>query len=407
MRGWQIVLFLVLVWTCRDANARVGDESGRVAALSGLGVTDIDLKSNIVGSHYHIYSPFSKIQLNHGRHGRSNDRSNRGMISFKPLLASPEGWIQSLTDFHYHLDHVTVSDEKLTPPIHRARRAYLDMLQSFVLGNIYGRAEKSMKLDGSLKYTEYNATKRIVGEDMTYLGTTMIGIRRLQALEDLIVTILDRQIPGDIVETGVWRGGASIYALAVLRAYLYTPPTLSREQSVSSHLSVATNHRRVYLCDSFAGLPPGNKNLHKDDVGWSGLTYLSVSDEEVVRHIQEFNTMDSRVVIVKGFFNESIPALQQKVLIPQQRAIAILRLDGDMYESTMDVLYHLYSAVSVGGFVIVDDWDGFPAKDACLDFFQVHQIQPEIVPVDRWSVYFQKTKQIDVQYWRYEKKQFK
>jgi hypothetical protein len=281
------------------------------------------------------------------------------------------------------------------------------MLQSFVLGNIYGRAEKSMKLDGSLKYTEYNATKRIVGEDMTYLGTTMIGIRRLQALEDLIVTILDRQIPGDIVETGVWRGGASIYALAVLRAYLYTPPTLSREQSVSSHLSVATNHRRVYLCDSFAGLPPGNKNLHKDDVGWSGLTYLSVSDEEVVRHIQEFNTMDSRVVIVKGFFNESIPALQQKVLIPQQRAIAILRLDGDMYESTMDVLYHLYSAVSVGGFVIVDDWDGFPAKDACLDFFQVHQIQPEIVPVDRWSVYFQKTKQIDVQYWRYEKKQFK
>lgn len=414
----------------------------RYTSCSDTILKEIDFQSDEPGAHYHIYSPYQKLQSSH--HPRASLQQHQhqqqqlelqhnippksvSLTSSRALIATPEHWIQSLTEFHQHLDHITVStDPQLPSAVHRARRAYLDMLQGFVLGNIYGRAEKSMKLDGSLEYTEYNSTKRDMGEDMTYLGTTMVGVRRLQTLEQLIVNITDQQLPGDIVETGVWRGGASVYAMAVLRAYVFSVSLIknrkekgsqtNREitraslfpkgESTAMKMSDISN-RRVYLCDSFAGLPPGKKQLHAGDVGWNGLTYLSVSDGEVLQHIQEFNLLDPRLVIVKGFFNESMPALRSSVFKEDHRSIAILRLDGDMYESTMDVLYHLYEYVTVGGFVIVDDWDGFPAKDACLDFFQVHDIQPHIVPVDRWSVYFQKTKSVGVQYWRYEKKQFK
>ena len=73
-----------------------------------------------------------------------------------------------------------------------------------------------------------------------------------------------------------------------------------------------------------------------------------------------------------------------------------MRLDGDMYESTVDVLYHLYDKLSVGGYVIMDDWFGFPSKVACEDFFQVHNIHPTIVPIDDLAAYWQKTEQVEI-----------
>lgn len=86
---------------------------------------------------------------------------------------------------------------------------------------------------------------------------------------------------------------------------------------------------------------------------------------------------------------------------------SILRLDGDMYESTVDVLYHFYDKLSIGGYVIMDDWGGFPFRTACEDFFTVHGIQPDIVPIDSLSAYWQKTQEVDIQYWRYQQNKFK
>lgn len=79
---------------------------------------------------------------------------------------------------------------------------------------------------------------------------------------------------------------------------------------------------------------------------------------------------------------------------------------GDMYESTVDVLYHLYDKLSIGGYVIMDDWFGFPSKTACEDFFVVHGIQPQIIAVDELSAYWQKTEHVQIQYWRYEQSNF-
>jgi hypothetical protein len=82
-------------------------------------------------------------------------------------------------------------------------------------------------------------------------------------------------------------------------------------------------------------------------------------------------------------------------------------MDGDLYQSTVDILYNLYEHVSVGGYVIVDDWTGYPAKDACLDFFAVHKINPTIITIDQTSVYWKKTEQITVQSWRYQKNDYR
>ena len=59
-------------------------------------------------------------------------------------------------------------------------------------------------------------------------------------------------------ETGVWRGGSSIVARAVLAAY-------------------GATDRISYVCDSFAGLPPGDRSLHIKDLNWDNTPYLEVS----------------------------------------------------------------------------------------------------------------------------------
>ena len=78
-----------------------------------------------------------------------------------------------------------------------------------------------------------------------------------------------------------------------------------------------------------------------------------------------------------------------------------------MYESTVDVLYNLYDKLSIGGYVIMDDWYGYPSKTAVEDFFTVHDISPEIINIDGKSVYWKKNERIDIQYWRYEQLKFK
>ena len=55
----------------------------------------------------------------------------------------------------------------------------------------------------------------------------------------------------------------------------------------------------------------------------------------------------------------------------------------------------------------MDDWNGFPSKDAVEDFFAVHHISPEIVQIDPFSAYWKKTEDVEVQYWRYEQGEFK
>ena len=154
------------------------------------------------------------------------------------------------------------------------------------------------------------------------VGYTMVGLRRLDNLQACIEQVLARNIPGDFIECGVWRGGASIFARAVFKFH-------------------GVDDRKVWLANSFEGMPVPTK----DDLGdpdLSGVSYLSIPLEQVKANFQRFRLLDNQVRFIKGWFSDTLPTA------PIEK-VCILRLDGDHYSSTMDALGALYDKVSPGG----------------------------------------------------------
>jgi O-methyltransferase len=318
------------------------------------------------GERYHIFHPATTTATNQVN-----------------LLGAPETWIEQLTRRYKWLDERTMG--YVGTPEERSVSTYLEMVRKHVSGIVFGDMEKSIPAalaSGKFPLSSFSKESRELGQDWAYLGVTMTGFKRLDNVENLIRSVVQNNIEGDYIETGVWRGGSSIFARAVWR-------------------SLNQGHRRSFVCDSFRGLPPGDRDLDAGDKNWDDVQYLEVSSEEVGTNFWEAGVVDLNVVFVKGFFNDTMPPLAPKV-----DKLSIMRLDGDMYESTVDVLYHLYGKLSIGGYVIMDDWFGFPSKTACEDFFSVHNMKVDIIPIDNLSAYWQKTEEVDIQFWRYEKNQF-
>jgi hypothetical protein len=223
--------------------------------------------------------------------------------------------------------------------------------------------------DWDLVHTRaFDPAVRAEGHDWPTEAETMVGLRRLDNLQDSIVTALGDDVPGDLVETGVWRGGCGILMRAVLEAY-------------------GDGGRSVWLADSFQGLPPPAPEEYPQDAGdtHAALTpYLGVSMEAVRANFRRYELLDDRVKFLAGWFRDTLPAA------PIDR-IAVLRLDGDMYESTHLALTHLYPKVSPGGFVIVDDYGALPnCRLAVEDFRRAMGIVEPIVPVDWTGVFWRK-----------------
>lgn len=86
----------------------------------------------------------------------------------------------------------------------------------------------------------------------------------------------------------------------------------------------------------------------------------------------------------KGFFVDSLPTCHPET-------IAVLRLDGDMYESTMDQLFNLYPRISLNGFIVVDDWTIDACRRAMNDFWSWHGITPNITVIDESSMFYRKS----------------
>jgi O-methyltransferase len=207
---------------------------------------------------------------------------------------------------------------------------------------------------------------RAEGRDWPFEGETMIGLRRLDNLQFCITDVLRRSVPGDLIETGVWRGGATIFMRAVLKAF-------------------GDTNRIVWVADSFQGLPKPNPERYPADLGvdlWR-CSQLAVSLEEVKANFVRFGLLDQQVRFLVGWFRDTLPTA------PIER-LAVLRLDGDLYESTMDALQYLYPKLSLGGYLIVDDYGCVAGcKAAVADFRVAHGIIEEIVPID-WSGVFWK-----------------
>jgi hypothetical protein len=158
---------------------------------------------------------------------------------------------------------------------------------------------------------------------------TMIHMPNLNNIQQLYKYIVDNDIQGDILEAGVWKGGATIL-MAALNKYYNT-------------------NRKVYACDSYEGLPKTSKHSEDNVVNGTDWQTYAVSLEEVKENFNKYKLLDDDVIFVKGFFEETIPNLDVGDL-------SILRLDGDMYTSTIVCLDELYDKVVKGGVIILDDY---------------------------------------------------
>jgi hypothetical protein len=251
----------------------------------------------------------------------------------------------------------------LTKDLENLRARYLDLMESTLIGAIY----KDPPLP-TFGVENFDESIRERGLDWPKNAFSMIGTARMRNFRTCLERAILSNVPGDIVETGVWRGGASILARAVLAAYGVTD-------------------RKVILADSFEGLPPPDKEHYPADAdsNFHEFPELAVSLEQVRNNFEKFGLLDDQVVFLKGWFKDTMPH------VPAQQ-IAVLRLDGDMYESTIDPLTHLFDRVSVGGWVIVDDYEWVPAcKAAVDDFLSGRGLKPEIQQIDGVGVFFQKS----------------
>ncbi|MGO8789292.1 MAG: TylF/MycF/NovP-related O-methyltransferase [Terriglobia bacterium] len=190
---------------------------------------------------------------------------------------------------------------------------------------------------------------------------TMIGTRQLDNIQFCVTDVLKRKVPGDLIECGAWRGGATILMRAVLRAY-------------------GDDEKSVWVADSFEGLPSPRSRF---DFGLQR-GEMAVSLEEVQENFARYGLLDKRVRFLKGFFNKTLPTAPITKL-------SVLRADADLYDSQMDVLNNLYPELSVGGYVIIDDYLEIAGCRRAIDEYRkTHNITEEIRPIDTEGIYWQK-----------------
>jgi hypothetical protein len=185
---------------------------------------------------------------------------------------------------------------------------------------------------------------------------TLLPWTALEHLHYAIKDTVERGVEGDFIETGVWAGGACILAKSI---YNEVDP-----------------HRKVYAADSFRGLPKPDPKYPQDNGDRHYLDpMLSVSKEQVIENFNKFGLVDDNLIFVEGWFKDTMPNLNVEKL-------SIIRLDGDMYESTIQVLDALYNKLSIGGYLIIDDFHHNGCAAAIQDFRNKHGITNPIKKVD-------------------------
>jgi O-methyltransferase len=242
---------------------------------------------------------------------------------------------------------------------------YLDLLIKILINFIY--EDGSIHPGGSDSYVP---SDRAEGRDWPRFAHTMAGAARLNNLKDLVLKTIKEKIPGHYIETGVWRGGCCILMKGIISA--------CRE-----------NARKVYVADSFEGLPPPKADIFPADLGDDLFQYkeLAISLEQVKANFAKYDLLDANVVFVKGFFDITLPKLKAG-------PFALIRLDGDMYESTIVALENLYPKLSPGGFVIVDDYALPGCKKAVDDFRVLHKITTPLKHTDWTGIWWRKPKKL-------------
>jgi O-methyltransferase len=199
---------------------------------------------------------------------------------------------------------------------------------------------------------------------------TSISHERLQNIRDCVVSVLADGVPGDLIEAGVQRGGAAIYTRGVLAAH-------------------DASDRRLWLADTFTGLPLPNPEKYPADAAYdlTGNDPNAIGVEGVKRNFERYGLLDENVRFIVGLFKDTLADA------PIEQ-VAVARLDGDLYESTIDAITALYPKLSVGGYLIVDDYSAPMWSKACgqaiRDFRAQHGITEPIQEVDWNAIYWRR-----------------
>lgn len=244
---------------------------------------------------------------------------------------------------------------------------YLDLLKKVLTGTL-SREEPDID--------DPRFLKGFIDHYITGDAYTMVPRVRLDNLQACIADVVERQVPGDVIETGVWRGGTTIFMRGMLKA-------------------LGCTDRRVWVADSFRGLPepdagrfPAEARAHASTAMTKVYKRFAVSRADVEANFTVFGLLDEQVRFLEGWFKDTLPAA------PIER-LAVIRLDGDYYQSTMDALTSLYDKLSPGGYVVVDDYGEdmwTHCRKAVDDFRRTRGLTGELTRVDSKCYYWQRAR---------------
>lgn len=207
-----------------------------------------------------------------------------------------------------------------------------------------------LEIKGAEDYEEFREACHIGSDfegNLSNIGLShsMMGRKRMDSLHACLDIVRSGNVAGDLMECGVWRGGGCIFMAGYLKAH-------------------DMEGRRVLAADSFEGLPqPNHEKDAKLDLSKEKVPELAIAQETVEENFALYDLHDANVVFLKGWFRGTLPTAPVDQL-------ALLRLDGDLYESTMDALAALCDKVAKGGIVIVDAFKALSVcEQAVRDFF--------------------------------------
>lgn len=247
---------------------------------------------------------------------------------------------------------------------------YLDLLKRCLTNTLYCPEPDTDAAD-QMRYVQGFVRHYVNGP-----AISMLPLARLDNLQDCVLDCIEAGVAGDLIETGVWRGGASIFMRAVLRVY-------------------GVKDRRVWVADSFEGLPepdaerfPIEAKFHKGPLMRVSYKGFAADFETVKSNFAAYGMLDDQVQFLRGWFKDTLPHA------PIER-LAVMRLDGDYYESTMDSLT-LYDKLSIGGYCIIDDygediWTN--CRQAVDEFRAQRNIHDPLTKVDSKCFWWRKSKQ--------------
>ena len=255
------------------------------------------------------------------------------------------------------------------PETEELRKAYLDVLK-LALCDLAGAGTSEVRWTDDKRWFSRELVGddqyagRAEGKDFVLNGLTMVGLRRLDGLQRCVESVVRDGVEGDLIEAGVWRGGASILIRATLD-------------------SLGATDRLLWLADSFEGFPaPGQDDLAADHAlktDISGIEFLAPGLGTVQSYFARFG-LEQRVRFIPGFFQDTLRHLGEKQW-------ALIRADADTYEATKYALEMLYPGLALGGYLVLDDYfhPWLPQCRQAVDEFRAdHGVTEPIEQVD-WN----------------------